>query len=197
MSKRFYTTRATALRCCLLATLVLGMLSAGSVNAQNVNVAGALVGNGTYATLGAAFAAINGGAQGGANIAVTIVANTNEGTASAVLNQSSAPWATLTIQPSGGAFTVTGATTAGQPLIDLSGADNVTIDGLNSSGNALTIQNTTVATTSGTSTIRFIGDATNNVITRCAIQGSSTMTTTTNGGTIWFAAGAVTTGNDN
>ena len=94
---------------CFFATLVLSVFSFGALSAQNVNVTGALVGNGTYATLGAAFTAINGGAQTGASIVVTVVGNTTEGTASAVLNQSTGPWTSLSIQPSGGAWTISGA----------------------------------------------------------------------------------------
>jgi hypothetical protein len=161
-----------------------------------VDVTGALVGNGSYATLGAAFTAINGGALGGASIVINIVGNTNEGTGSATLNQSASPWATLTIQPSGGAWTIAGATTAGTPLIDLIGADNVAIDGLNTSGNSLTISNSQTSSTGGTGTIRFRNDATNNVITRCSIQGSSTVVNTSTGGTIFFGTGT-TIGNDN
>ena len=82
-------------------------------------------------------------------------------------------------------------------MIDINGADNVTIDGLNVSGNALTIQNTTVSSTSGTSTIRFQADATNNLVTNCSLQGSATMASGTNGGVVWFGSAAVTTGNDN
>ena len=163
-----------------------------SIFSQNVNVSGALVGNGTYATLGAAFTAINGGAQTGTTILVDIVGNTTEA-ASAVLNQSAGPWASLTISPSGGASrTITGAI-AGH-LADLNGADNVTIDGLNSGGNFLFIINTDGG--SGTSTIRFTNDATNNTIIRTNINGSAGNALGTGFGVIYFGTGAVT-GNDN
>ncbi|MBX7212346.1 MAG: hypothetical protein K1X78_28830, partial [Verrucomicrobiaceae bacterium] len=103
----------------------------------------------------------------------------------------------MLVTPTGGAArTISGAATAGLPLISLNGADNVTFDGLNAGGNSLTISNTTVSATAGTSTIRFTGDATNNTLTRCTIQGASTMATTTDGGTIWFSTGT-TSGNDN
>ena len=123
-------------------------------------------------------------------------------TAPAVLNASGAGAASYTsigISPSGGAArTISGAIAAGSPLIDLNGADNVTIDGLNTGGNSLTIANTTVSATSGTSTIRFIGGATSNVITNSNIQGASTSSVATNGGTIFFSTDAVTAnGNDN
>ncbi|MBK9968026.1 MAG: hypothetical protein IPP07_25415 [Holophagales bacterium] len=151
-----------------------------------------------YTTLGDAFTAINGGTHQG-TIAIAITGDTTE-TATATLNASgsgSAVYGAISIQPSGGAArTISGAIAAGSPLIDFNGADAVTIDGLNSGGNALTISNTTVSSTSGTSTIRFQADATNNTITNTSILGSSTMASTTNGGNIWFGAGAVTTGND-
>ena len=64
---------------CLLALT----LSASASFGQNVSVAGSTGANGSYATLRAAFTAINGnGTQAGNNISVTIVANTTE-TASA------------------------------------------------------------------------------------------------------------------
>jgi trimeric autotransporter adhesin len=174
---------------------LIGILLSVNGQAQNVNVSGALVGNGSYATLQAAFAAINGGSQSAANIVIEIANNTTE-TGTAVLNQSSGPWATLSIQPSGGdARIITG--NLALPLINLNGADNVMIDGLNSGGNSLTISNTSTGITSGTSTIQFIGDATQNTITRCTLLGSfNTTTITTNGGILFFSTG-VTTGNDN
>jgi hypothetical protein len=81
--------------------------------------------------------------------------------------------------------------------VDFNGADNVTVDGLNSGGNALTIANTSTAATSGTSTIRFQADATNNLLTRLTVLGSASMTTGVNGGNIWFGSASTTTGNDN
>ncbi|MGB3080590.1 MAG: hypothetical protein WBB31_16030, partial [Saprospiraceae bacterium] len=74
--------------------------------------------------------------------------------------------------------------------------DNVTIDGLNTGGNSLVISNTTVSSTNGTCTIKFQSDATNNTMTRCSILGSATMPNSAAGGNIWFAAAAISTGND-
>ncbi|MFN9581421.1 MAG: beta strand repeat-containing protein, partial [Bacteroidota bacterium] len=137
---------------------------------NSVIVTGALVGNGSYATLGTAFTAINGGTQTGANITVTITKNTDELSSSASLNAGT--WASLTIIPDGPRI-ITGATTAGSALINFNGADNVTINGRNTDVNSLSIINTTVSATAGTSTIRFIADAGNNTITNCTISGSS------------------------
>jgi hypothetical protein len=155
----------------------------------------------TYATLGAAFTAINSGTHQGV-ITIAIVGDTNETTATATLNASgsgAASYTSISIQPSGGAArTISGATTAGSPMIDFSGADNVTVDGLNSGGNSLTISNTTASATSGTSTIRFIGGATSNTITNCNLQGSVSSSVATNGAIVFFSTDAITTnGNDN
>jgi hypothetical protein len=154
-----------------------------------------------YATLTLAFTAINGGTLHTGVITIDVCGNTNEATATATLNASgSGPsYTSITIAPAGGAArTITGATTAGNPLIDFNGADNVTIDGLNTGGNSLTIANTTASATSGTSTIRFIGGATNNTITNSTISGSFSASVTTNGGNIFFSTDTLTAnGNDN
>ena len=157
-------------------------------------------GAGSYTDLASAFTAINAGTHTGA-ITIDIINNTTE-TAPAVLNASgtgAASYTSVIISPSGGAArTISGAIVGGSPLIDLNGADNVTFNGLNTGGNSLTIANTTVSATSGTSTIRFIGGATNNTITNCFIQGSGTMSVATNGAVIFFSTDAVTgNGNDN
>lgn len=155
----------------------------------------------SYATISAAFAAINAGTHTG-TITIRIVGDTTEPIGGAILNASgagAASYTTISIQPSGGApRTITGAATAGLPLIDFNGADNVTFNGLNTGGNSLTISNTTVSATSVTSTIRFIGGATNNTITNCNVQGSGTMAVATNGAVIFFSTDAITAnGNDN
>ena len=120
--------------------------------------------------------------------------------APAVLNASGAPssYTSVLVHPSGGiARTVSGAIVAGSPLIDLNGADNVTINGLNTGGNSLTISNTTASATASTSTIRFINGAQNNTVTNCSVLGSSTSSTTTAGGNILFSTstGGANSGN--
>ena len=180
--------------------LLLAILFAATttINAQNVTVN---PGAGSYADLAGAFAAINAGTHTGA-ITIAIVGNTSEPAAGAILNASgsgAASYTSIVISPSGGAArTITGAATAGFPLIDFNGADNVTVDGLNTGSNSLTISNTTVSATSITSTIRFIGGATGNTITNCNVRGSGTMSVATNGAVIFFSTDAVTAnGNDN
>ena len=152
-----------------------------------------------YATLAAAFAAINAGTHTG-TITTTIAGNTTEPAAGAILNASgsgAASYTAITVNPFG-AITVSGAATAGLPLVDFNGADNVTIDGLNSGGNSLTIENTTASATSGTSTIRFIGGASSNTINRCVLKGAVSSSVATNGAIVFFSTDAVTAnGNDN
>ncbi|CAF4394811.1 unnamed protein product, partial [Rotaria sp. Silwood2] len=172
-----------------LTMIALLFLSSNSF-AQNVEVSsgGPVT---SYATIGAAFTAINTGAFTGA-ITVNIVGNTTE-LASASLDSSGngtgSNYTSVTVQPSGGASrTITGAFVG--HLINLNGADNVTIDGLNTGGNTLTISNTALGVSSA---IRFILDAKNNTATNCTITGS---TVNANAGVIFFSTGSAT-GNDN
>jgi hypothetical protein len=168
-------------------------VSAGPVT---VTATAGTLGPTDYATVKAAFDAINAGTHQ-ATIRIFILADTTEA-AAAVLNASgsgSASYTSIRMQPSG-ARTVTGALAT--PLIDFNGADFVTIDGMNSGGNSLTISNSNSGAVATTSTIRFINGATNNVITNATILGSFSGTIATNGGTIYFATDASTTnGNDN
>ena len=149
-----------------------------------------------YTTVKGAFDAINAGTHQGV-IAISIIGDPVEA-ASAVLNASgagSAAYTSISMQPSGGFTRTISGAIVGLPLIDFNGADNVTVDGLNSGGNALVISNTSTSSTSGTSTIRFQADATSNTVTRCSVLGSATIAVSsgTNGGNIWFGAAAVGT----
>jgi uncharacterized repeat protein (TIGR01451 family) len=151
-----------------------------------------------YATVKAAFDAINAGTHQG-SLGVWIFGNTTE-TVPAVLNASgtgSSSYTGILMAPSGGARTVSGAIAAGSPLIDLAGADNVTIDGVNSGGVSLTFSNTTASATASTSTIRLINGATGNTVRNCAINGSSTSSTTTAGGAVLISTSTVAGGNSN
>jgi hypothetical protein len=158
---------------------------------SQVSVTNSSGADGSYTTLKAAFDQINLFSQSGKNISITLSGNTLE-TASAVLNQSSSPWSSLKIIPSGN-VTISG-TIAG-PLIDLNGADKVTINGING-GNTLTLDNSSTGNTA--STIRFINDASANKITNCIIKGSSAGDNNSTGyaGVVWFYTGSIT-GNDN
>ncbi len=162
-----------------------------------VNVSGSTGADGSYTTLKTAFDAINASVQTGNNITVVLTGNTDE-TASAVLNEGT--WTSFMIYPS-----VTGVSVSGNldaALIDLNGADNVTIDGrVNQAGNRdLVISNTDTSTTACTSTIRFINDASGNTIKYCIIKGSevglNVVDGVLNSGIIFFSTGLLT-GNDN
>jgi hypothetical protein len=149
-----------------------------------------------YSTLKTAFDKINDGTHRGA-VTVKLNESTIE-TAAAVLNASgtgSANYNSLNLYP-----TVTGLSISGNlasPLIDLNGADNVTLDGrVNATGTTtdLIITNTSISSSATTSTIRFINDATNNTVKYCQIKGSEAVATS---GVLFFSTTTVTVGNDN
>ncbi len=158
---------------------------------QNINVN---PGAGTYATLKAAFDAINAGTHTGA-INITVIGNTTE-TATASLNASgsgSANYASISMQPSGGNFTIVGNINGS--LITLNGADNVTVNGLNNGASSLTLSNENQ--NNNAITINFINDATNNTITNCTLLGATGHALSNSGiGTIYFGTGNIA-GNDN
>lgn len=142
-----------------------------------------------YATLGAAFVAINNGVHTG-TVLVRILGNTTEG-ASVVLNASgtgSASYNSVNIQPSGGATRTISGNIAGA-LIDLNGADNITFDGLNTGGNALVIDNQNFI---AASTIQVRADATSVTIKKCTVKGAGNSS-----GAVIFVSTATTLGNDN
>jgi len=157
-----------------------------NLNAQNVNVSGAIVGNGTYLDLGSAFTAINSGGQAGASIIVSVVANTTE-PVTATLNQGA--WVSLSILPVGGVPRTISGNIVG-PLIDFNSADRVVVDGLNVGGNALIIENTN---NTAASTIRFINDSRSVFVQNSTILGAGTSVTT---GTIFISTSAGGGGND-
>ena len=164
-------------------------------NLMPVTITGANgIADGTgYTTLKAAFDAINAQAdQNGKNIQIQINSSTTE-TASAVLNQpATASWTSLTIYPTSPSVSISGNFAA--DLIDLNGADNVTINGkLNKTGTpkSLTMIQSYANSTNVTSTIRFYNDALNNTISYCTIQGSCLKSNT---GVVFFDTGT-TTGN--
>lgn len=163
-----------------------------------ITVIGSNSKDGTYASLSkssGAFAALNSLTQAGKTITITITADITTEDGANALTGASGMWTSLLIQPNG-ARTVSGS--AAKPLIDLNGADNVTIDGLNSGGNSLVISNSSTSSTSGTSTIRLVNDATYNSIRNCTITGSGTTSGLSNyGGVVFFSTTSTTTGNSN
>src|ERR1043165_4339119 len=149
----------------LLVLTIILFIQLTQVTAQNVTVSGAVSGNGNYSSLSAAFTGI-GTSQAGANITITINASFSE---VAIASLGAGTWASVTIQPSGGSWTISSAFI---PLLEFNGADNVTVHGLNSGGNSLTFDCSSTAT--GASTVKFVNDATYNTVTRCTLKGSST-----------------------
>jgi hypothetical protein len=181
----------------LVLTLTAGIF-VKTVHAQ-VTVAGSAgTANGTYPTLREAFDALNivTATQAGKTIVVTVTASTTE-IAPAVLNQPLIGlWTSLTIYPTSAGLSISGD--LAYPLIDLNGADNVTIDGrVNLAGaKNLIISNTSISSDAGTSTLRFIKDATNNTVKYCTLKGSSRASSATAGGILLFSTSTGTTGND-
>jgi len=149
-----------------------------------------------YYSLKAAFDAINTGVHKG-DITVKIIANSIE-TASAVLNANgsgSASYSYVNIYPTATGLSISGDL-AGS-LIDLNGADQVTIDGrVNATGSTknLVVSNTSTSNTAGTSTIRFKNDASTNTVKYCTIKGSETYGSS---GIILFSAGTALGNNNN
>ncbi|MFM2315696.1 MAG: hypothetical protein RLZZ155_28, partial [Bacteroidota bacterium] len=85
-----------------------------------------------YANLSDAFAAVNAGTHQG-SITISINGNTTEPASPTTLLQSASPsnYTSILIRPSGGNFTINSAAspTTNRGIIELNGADNVTIDG--------------------------------------------------------------------
>jgi len=153
--------------------------------------------SGNYTTLKLAFDAINAGTITG-SITLQITGNTTE-TSSAVLNASgngSANYTTVSIYPTSSGLIIAG--NLNLPLIDLNGADHVTIDGrVNGSGSVtdLTITNSSTGITA--STVRFVNSAENNTVKYLTIKGSETSAATSNTtGIIFFSTSSSGNGND-
>ncbi|MBL7925958.1 MAG: T9SS type A sorting domain-containing protein [Bacteroidia bacterium] len=162
-----------------LCLFLIGMLCTVFAFGQNVNVTGALAGNGTYATLGAAFTAINvAGNNGSGPISVSIVANTTE---SATATLGAITWASVTVTATT-PVTVTGNITGA--IIRLNGADNVTIDGrIGGVGRNISVINSSTATATAAFWLSSLGagaGATNNTIRNLEIACGATQNTTTN-----------------
>ena len=139
-----------------------------------------------YATLGAAFTAINAGTHQG-DITVSIAASTAEGATPATLNGSgagSAVYTSVLIRPTSDGVSVVGNPASGFGVIQLNGASNVTIDGDNpNSGGTnrdLTVQNNATSTTTFGQCVRIAlaasgnNHADNDVIKNLNIVGNAT-----------------------
>ncbi len=192
-------------QCRGFAMLVITLLLAAGAAAQKVSVtATAGTASTGYATLKAAFIAINAGTHRGV-ITIRINATTSEGVAPATLNSSgagSASYTSVSIAPSADNVTISGTPGEGFGVIQLNGADNVTIDGDNPNtagiNRNLTIINTSNSTTAEyTSVVRVatssaVTTADNITIKNCIITGNATgknagafTSTTTNENASW------------
>ena len=140
---------------------------------------------GTYNNLTEAAAAINAGTHQGAIVVSINQTITEPGTV--VINSNgagSAVYTSLLIRPTADNITDSGASAQGRGLIELNGADNVTIDGDNPNTTGinrnLTLQNTAANTVTFTSVIRVAVAATgansadNNTFQNLNILGSAT-----------------------
>lgn len=176
--------------------LIFVIFHAYHVKAQNITVN---PGAGSYFDLKSAFDAINNGTHTG-NISIAISGSTSE-TASAVLNESgsgNASYTSVTVYPTVSGLTVSG--NIGSPLIDLNGADNVIIDGrVNGVGSTLDLSIINYSTSNVASAIRFINDATSNVIKYSILKGAATQSSsiTPISGIINFSTAGSGNGNDN
>ena len=178
----------------IVAYIIFSILS-GFVSVLSAQTA---VGTGqTYTSLRTAFTAINNGILKG-DVVLKITSNITE-SSTAVLNASgsgNADYTSVKIYPGSAGITISGNFTT--PLIDLNGADNVTINGrINGTGAeyALTIINTRNSTTSGTSTVRFRNSASSNTVSYCQLKGNSG--SATGGAIIYFSTSSSGEGNDN
>jgi hypothetical protein len=166
---------------CFNVLLLLGV-SFSAFSQVDVTATAGTAGPTTYATVSAAFTAINAGTHQG-QITIAITANITEPGSPTALLQSASPssYSSILIRPSGGNFTIGGTVTASRAIIELRGADNVTIDGddPNTAGNRnLTIGFANTAATiaacirvSSNSTLGADG-ASNNIIRNCIITGN-------------------------
>lgn len=143
----------------------------------------------TYTSVSAAFAAINAGTHTGM-VSILITGNTTEPTTPTALEASGiglANYTSVKLSPSTTA-TISGAPVSGRSVIEINGADSVTIDGDiagGSVGRNLTIINSNLPTVTLTSVIRLIGSTTapalgcrDNVIKNCIVIGNVDPTST-------------------
>jgi uncharacterized repeat protein (TIGR01451 family) len=169
----------------LAAGVAAALLQTVSASAQvSVTATAGDPGPTAYATVKLAFDAINAGTHQDA-ITIDIQASTAEGATPAVLNSTGAGAALYTsilIRPTTDGVSIVGTSPGGRGVIELNGADSVTIDGDNP-GTAginrdLTIQNTAVSTTTYTSVVRvalstLINSGNNNSVINTVILGSA------------------------
>jgi hypothetical protein len=167
------------------AVFLLLMMSAIASAQVSVTATAGTVGPTPYTTLKLAFDAINAGTHQGA-VTIDITASTTEGATPATLNSSGAGAAVYTsvlIRPTADGVSISGNPVTGFGVIQLNGADNVTIDGDNpntgGTNRNLTVSNTTTATVIANSAIRIatsaaVTSADNDTIKNCVLLGNVT-----------------------
>ncbi len=141
---------------------------------------------GTYTTLtgtGGLFEAINNSgltASINARIISTAIAEPGTFALNTINYTCGAGPFTLTIKPDAGIAAVLTGTNPNGAIIKLNGADQVTIDGLNSGGSSLSIINTSTTKTSAVIWLASASSsdgATNNTVKNCIISGATNSTT--------------------
>ncbi|RYD97575.1 MAG: T9SS type A sorting domain-containing protein [Sphingobacteriales bacterium] len=189
---------------CALGLSSLVAFSSVELYSQVTVTATAGTSNTSYTTVNAAFTAINAGTHQGA-VTITVNANTTEPATPVPLLRSNSPssYTSILIKPAGN-VTINSAASpvANRGIIELAGADNVTIDGddpATTGSRNLSIVAAT-ATTAGVAVIRLSSNSTtgtdganNNTIKNCIITGSrNNATSTTNSYGIQFSNGTST-----
>ncbi|MEI8203994.1 MAG: hypothetical protein WCH34_13320 [Bacteroidota bacterium] len=156
-------------------------------NAQvSVTATAGTTGPTVYSTLKLAFDAINAGTHKGV-ITISLTASTEEGSTPAILNSSAispASYTSVLIRPVADGITINGnGTAASRGLIELLGADNVTIDGDNPNTSG-TNRNLTISSTSVNASVLIwmesysaTDGATGNTFKNCNFIGQSNSTT--------------------
>lgn len=171
---------------CKLLLCVLVVFCLFTTASAQVNLTASMgIPSGTYTTLREAFSAINAGQHQG-NIVLSIASNIDEGSTPAVLLSRDADpcsYLSVTIQPAADNITISGTPGTGRGVIELNGADYVTINGDNpltaGINRNLTISNNDAATVIAGSCIRIatstaVMSADNNSIINCIISGNIT-----------------------
>ncbi len=151
----------------------------------------------TYSTLKDAFDKINSGKHKG-EIEIKVKANTVETSTASLRNsgytsqQNTSSYSSIAIYPTTEGLTISG--NFGGSIIELYGADYVTIDGrVNRTGSTPSLTITNPATASYSSAIKFTNSATYNNIKYCTLSSSCA---TSGIGIVYFASSASGNGND-
>jgi putative component of toxin-antitoxin plasmid stabilization module len=145
---------------------------------------------GSYSTISAAFSAINAGTHQGV-IAISVNANTSEPAAPTALvasGQGGANYSAITIRPTA-TVTVSGSPNSSRAVIELDGADNVTINGDIAGGTVgrdMTIVNNSASSVTANAAMWLIGrttgglGVTNTTISNCVVIGNGNIAATSN-----------------